>query len=143
MALKLDQLDLVCEDVDASVAFYRLLGAKIPKAAIWRTASGAHHVRVEMGGGIELSLNSPKLARVYNKGYRRGRGGNVSIGFSVATRGAVDRLYAKMVAAGHRGLSPPWDAFWGARYATLGDPDGNPVGIMSPSDPKKRWALEL
>jgi catechol 2,3-dioxygenase-like lactoylglutathione lyase family enzyme len=140
MTLTLDQIDLVCADMDASIAFYRLLGAKIPKASIWRTKSGAHHVRAAMSGGVELSLNSPGLARVYNKGYRRNRGGgNLSIGFSVTTRGAVDRLYAKMTAAGHAGLSPPWDAFWGARYATIADPDGNHVGLMSPSDPKKRW----
>ncbi len=85
MAPTLDQIDLVCADMDASIAFYRLLGAKVPNASIWRTRSGAHHVRAAMPGGIELSLNSPSLARVsYNKGYRRNRGGgNVSIGFSV------------------------------------------------------------
>jgi hypothetical protein len=28
----------------------------------------------------------------------------------------------------------PIDAFWGARYAIIDDPDGNHIGIMSPSD---------
>ena len=28
----------------------------------------------------------------------------------------------------------PYDAFWGARYAVVSDPDGNGVGIMSPVD---------
>ena len=27
---------------------------------------------------------------------------------------------------------------WGARYAVVEDPDGNAVGIMSPSDPDRR-----
>ena len=32
----------------------------------------------------------------------------------------------------------PYDAFWGARYAVVSDPDGNGVGIMSPIDPAQR-----
>ena len=32
----------------------------------------------------------------------------------------------------------PYDAFWGARYAVVSDPDGNGVGIMSPVDPARR-----
>ena len=28
----------------------------------------------------------------------------------------------------------PIDAFWGARYAIVDDPDGNHVGIMGPQD---------
>jgi uncharacterized glyoxalase superfamily protein PhnB len=30
------------------------------------------------------------------------------------------------------------EAFWGACYAIVEDPDGNPVGIMSPADPAFR-----
>ncbi len=140
MAADLSQLDLVGRDVAESVAFYRLLGVKIPKSAVWTTKTGTHHVTVRFPGGGELSLSSPKLARVYNKGYRGGTGGGgVVIGFAVKTRRAVDAAYAKLTAAGYKGQMPPWDAFWGARYAIVADPDGNHVGIMSPSDPRKRY----
>jgi uncharacterized glyoxalase superfamily protein PhnB len=37
------------------------------------------------------------------------------------------------VAAGHRSHLAPFDAFWGARYAVVLDPDGNRVGISSPT----------
>ena len=140
MKTELNQIDLVAHDVQASVAFYRLLGVKIPKSAVWSTKTGAHHVTVHFPGGTELSISSPKLARVYNKGWRGNTaGGNIVIGFSLATRRAVDAMFAKLTKAGHKGVSPPWDAFWGARYAIVADPDGNHVGIMSPSDPKKRY----
>ena len=33
---------------------------------------------------------------------------------------------------------PPFDAFWGARYAIVADPDGNDVGLMSPIDESRR-----
>ena len=140
MKALLNQIDLVARDVAASVAFYRMLGVKIPKSAVWTTKTGAHHVTVHFPGGAELSISSPKLARVYNKGWRGNTvGGNVVIGFSLPTRRTVDAMFAKLTKAGHKGVSPPWDAFWGARYAIVADPDGNHVGIMSPSDPKKRY----
>jgi uncharacterized glyoxalase superfamily protein PhnB len=84
-------------------------------------------------------LDSRALARTYNRGWQRNPGGgNVVIGFKLATRRSVDAICAKLAKAGHKVLQPPYDAFWGARYAVVADPDGNHVGIMSPSDPKKR-----
>ncbi|HXC56893.1 MAG TPA: VOC family protein [Rhizomicrobium sp.] len=135
MTAHLDQLDLVAKDVAATVAFYRLLGVKLPKT------TDAHHVTIQFAGGMELAFDSQTLARAYNKGYRGKKGGgNVVIGFAVRTRRAVDQAYARLTGAGHAGLQRPMDAFWGARYAIVADPDGNHVGIMSPSDPKKRSA---
>jgi uncharacterized glyoxalase superfamily protein PhnB len=139
MAITLNQLDLVARDMNATISFYRLLGAKLPKRAFGSTASGIHHVRVGFKGGMELAFDSPALARAYNKGYRGGgTGGGVVIGFGVATRRAVDATYARLTKARHKGLMPPFDAFWGTRYAIVADPDGNHVGIMSPVDPGKR-----
>ena len=48
--------------------------------------------------------------------------------------------YADLTGAGYAGQQPPYDAFWGARYAVVEDPDGNPVGLMSPLDPAYRSA---
>ena len=36
------------------------------------------------------------------------------------------------VSLGHEGHKPPWDAFWGMRYAIVHDPDGNPVDLFAP-----------
>jgi len=142
MAVILDQIDLVARNMEATLSFYRLLGVKIPKRAIGSTPNGIDHVRVRFRGGMELAFDSPALARVYNKGYRgQGKGGGTVIGFGVATRRAVDATYARLTKAGHKGLTPPFDAFWGSRYAIVADPDGNHVGIMSPVDPKKRGPI--
>jgi hypothetical protein len=35
---------------------------------------------------------------------------------------------------GYEGHKPPWDAFWGQRYAVIRDPDGNTVDLFAPSD---------
>jgi uncharacterized glyoxalase superfamily protein PhnB len=62
----------------------------------------------------------------------------VVVGFHVASREEVDRLYGEMTAAGYRGLQAPYDAFWGARYAVVEDPDGIAVGLMSPKSAEHR-----
>jgi uncharacterized glyoxalase superfamily protein PhnB len=36
-----------------------------------------------------------------------------------------------MVGIGFTGFKPPWDAFWGQRYAILEDPDGNHVSLFA------------
>jgi uncharacterized glyoxalase superfamily protein PhnB len=62
----------------------------------------------------------------------------VVIGVGLESREAVDALWHALLAEGAQGLQPPYDAFWGARYAIVEDPDGNPVGLMSPVDPARR-----
>jgi catechol 2,3-dioxygenase-like lactoylglutathione lyase family enzyme len=138
----LHQLNIVSGDPEASIAFYRRLGVDIPNERVWRTASGVHHVSAEGGTpeDFDLDFDSPRFAQVWNTGWR-GRedlAGRVVVGFRVASRGDVDRLYGEMTAMGHRGLQPPYDAFWGARYAVVEDPDGIAVGLMSPISAEHR-----
>jgi len=138
--MRLDQIDLVCADMAKSLAFYRLLGLDIPEDKVWATASGPHHCEVEAGEGVSLAFSSVPLANVYNKGYRPARGGANVLSFRVAQRADVDAASARLEAAGYRAVQPPFDAFWGARYAIIEDPDGNHVGVMSPSEAAHRSA---
>lgn len=132
-------IDLVVRNMDATLAFYRRLGLNIPDARVWRTESGAHHAEVQMPSGVTIHFDSIPLAKSYNTGWReQAAGGSRSVlGFSLASRDAVDEQYAALVAAGYTGSQPPYDAFWGARYAIIEDPDGNHVGLMSPVDPSR------
>ena len=138
----LDLLDLVVRDMDATLAFYRRLGLEIPERAVWRTASGAHHVDLDLPNGFHLHFDSIALAKSFNRGWpeQAGAGTRTIIGFSLSSREAVDDRYADLVAAGYIGRQPPYDTFWGARYAVIEDPDGNHVGLMSPLDPARRSA---
>jgi uncharacterized glyoxalase superfamily protein PhnB len=139
----LGQLNLVVRDMAASVAFYRTLGLDIPDTILWKSEGGAqHHIGLEFANGFGLDFDSTAVAEVYNAAWRRPEGGGSPsvIGFNVASREAVDQTYAALTAAGHSGLQPPYDAFWGARYAIVEDPDGRHVGLMSPVDPGRRTA---
>jgi catechol 2,3-dioxygenase-like lactoylglutathione lyase family enzyme len=118
--------------MDATVVFYRKLGLTIPDTdPQWQH----HHRTAARPGGIDLDLDSIEYAGHWNHGWRGSMG---VLGFKVDSRERVDEIYADLVAAGYRGQQPPYDAFWGARYAVIEDPDENAVGIMSPVDPDRR-----
>jgi catechol 2,3-dioxygenase-like lactoylglutathione lyase family enzyme len=138
----LNQLDLVVRDMDATIAFYRALGMDIPETAIWRTPTGVHHVDVPMPGGFTVHFDSAALAKVYDRGWREpsGEGTRSVLSFKVPAREDVDRIHGALTGLGHPSAQPPFDAFWGARYAIVEDPDGNHIGLMSPVDPARRSA---
>ena len=147
--VRLDQVSLVSGDVEASIAFYRRLGLDISDGQIWRTASGIHHVsagRASAGGataaGLDFDLGSAALARIWNTGWQGAADlrGRIVIGFALASREAVDETWADLTGAGYKGLQAPYDAFWGARYAVVEDPDGVAVGLMSPMSAAHRSA---
>lgn len=132
-------LNLVARDVDATIAFYRLLGVELPDDKIWRTSSGAHHTEgVPVGPGAEIEIDSEALAAEYNTGFDPSS--RTMLVFRVEARQAVDRLHDQLTDAGHASSQPPTDAFWGARFAVVKDPDGRDIGIMSPSDATFRAA---
>ncbi|HEY6980626.1 VOC family protein [Reyranella sp.] len=131
-----NQVNIVSSDPEASLAFYRRLGVSIPDDQVWRTGSGIHHVNAKVPKTSEASrfeIDSAALARIWNTGWRDHAHlkGRVVVGFAVQTRREVDRLHAEMTAAGYLSLMAPYDAFWGARYAVIEDPDGLAVGLMS------------
>jgi uncharacterized glyoxalase superfamily protein PhnB len=120
-----------------SLAFYRRLGLDIP--APWSVGGAGHHAKAATDGDVDLEFDSHQLAKAYNEGFSAERG-RVVIGVGLDSREAVDALWHGLLAEGAQGLQPPFDAFWGARYAIVEDPDGNPVGLMSPVDPARRSA---
>ncbi|WP_373278242.1 VOC family protein [Gordonia effusa] len=47
----------------------------------------------------------------------------------------VDRVFGVLVAAGAPVHLEPFDAFWGQRYASVADPDGNAVELYAALPP--------
>jgi catechol 2,3-dioxygenase-like lactoylglutathione lyase family enzyme len=130
--ISLDQVNLIVRDVEASRAFYTLLGLDFgdERDPVW----AAHHVSALHGDAtpLDLDLDSTSFAAQWNEGWPGGSG--AVLGFKVDTRAEVDALVAALAAEGVPVQQDPYDAFWGARYAVVSDPDGNAVGIMSPVD---------
>jgi len=138
----LNQINLVVKSVPASVAFYRRLGLRVEEAA--HPGLAAHHATAIMSNGMRLELDSEPFAERWNRGWKgRGRGSMGVLFFSVPAREDVDLLHETLSFDGYPSQQPPYDAFWGARCAIVEDPDGNPVGIMSPIDSALRRTPQL
>ena len=132
----LDQFNLVVADMEATVAFYRRLGVDIPETEPdWQ----GQHRTANLAEGLDLDFDSVEFAKQWDRGWPDRPGMGV-LGFKVSSRERVDDIYNDLTGAGYLGQQAPYDAFWGARYAVVEDPDGNAVGIMSPVDPKRRAA---
>jgi uncharacterized glyoxalase superfamily protein PhnB len=136
----LHMLNVIVSDMSASLDFYRRLGGGAPSHA----DEPSPHVQLKMPGGFSLELDTAESARLWHAGWRADPASvGVVIGFSLPTREAVDQRYSELTSAGYLGRQPPFDAFWGARYAIVADPDGNDVGLMSPVDESRRtWPPE-
>jgi catechol 2,3-dioxygenase-like lactoylglutathione lyase family enzyme len=133
------QVNLVVKDLPAAVAFYRRLGLAMEEAAHPEWAR--HHASAALPNGVRFELDSVDFARQWNPGLKASPGctGGVLF-FAVPGREDVDRLFDAMTSSGCAAQKAPEDAFWGSRYAIVEDPDGNPVGIMSPVEPDRRRA---
>jgi uncharacterized glyoxalase superfamily protein PhnB len=127
---QLNQLNLVVGDMAATAAFYRLLGADFP-------ADAAVHSESRYGE-VSLELDDGESATWWHSGWRATPGPRVVLTFRVDSRDEVDARFAELTAAGHRPVQPPFDAFFGSRYAIVADPDGNDVALMSAPEAERR-----
>jgi catechol 2,3-dioxygenase-like lactoylglutathione lyase family enzyme len=134
----LDQVNIVVRDMTAMVEFYRRLGLDIPD---YPGAWNDHHRSAVLPKGVDFDLDSSTSAVEWDEAWPRDRTGPV-VGFRVKARDTVDSIYADLTSAGYVGEQPPHDAFFGARYAVVRDPEGNPVGIMSARDAAMRREVE-
>ena len=130
----LDQVNIVVSDMAASAAFYERLGVRLqPTPPAW----APHHRNSSPVGGADVDLDSSAFAAVWDTGWPAGRTG-VVLEFRFPSREAVDRVHADLVGAGYTSQQEPYDAFFGARFAVVEDPDGNAVGLLSERDPAYR-----
>lgn len=130
VAPRLDVVGLVVSDMAASIAFYRRLGFDFAEGA---EAEG--HVETALPGGLRLVLDTIEIVHSFDPGWSPPSGSHrVALAFACDDPAEVDGLFASLVGAGYDGHLPPWDAFWGQRYATVHDPDGNAIELFAPLD---------
>src|SRR5262245_1042949 len=134
-----NQGNVVVSDMDAAIAFYRLLGVDLDLSSDhWPPGSGRRHVHAQpQPAAADFDLDNEPMARLW--GDEALAAGDIVLGFVLPSSDAVDAKYRQLVEAGYSGRREPYDAFFGARYAIVSDPDGRPVGLMSPIDPKRQY----
>ncbi|AUY48493.1 VOC family protein [Streptomyces sp. CB01881] len=121
-------IGLVVSDLAASLAFYRRLGVGFPEGC-----EDQPHVEAALPGGLLLVLDTEETVRSFHPSWRPpAGGGRTGLAFRCTDPEHVDAVYEDLIAAGYHGELKPWDAFWGQRYATVHDPDGNGVDLLAP-----------
>jgi catechol 2,3-dioxygenase-like lactoylglutathione lyase family enzyme len=129
MTPKFEVIGLVVADMAASLAFYRRLGIDVPAEA-----DTAPHAEATLPGGLRLLWDTVETLHSFDPSWTKPTGGHaLGMAFACDSPSDVDKVHAELVAAGYRSHKDPWDAFWGQRYATIEDPDGNPVDLFAQS----------
>jgi catechol 2,3-dioxygenase-like lactoylglutathione lyase family enzyme len=128
MAPRFDVIGVVVSDMAASLAFYRRLGLEIPAEA-----DTEPHVECALPGGLRLAWDTRETILSFHQSWTAPSGGaRISLAFACDSPAEVDATYAMLIDAGSEGHLEPWDAFWGQRYASVLDPDGNGVDLFAP-----------
>jgi len=122
---ELAALGIVTRNMAEAVRFYRLLGIDVPEP-------DGDHLDATLPNGLRLMWDTEELMRKVDPDREEPRGHRMALAFECGSPAGVDDLHATVVAAGFRSKAEPYDAFWGQRYATVLDPDDNPVDLFAP-----------
>ncbi len=122
-------INVVVAEMGKALAFYRRLGLDLPA-----DADGEPHVECAFPGGLRLCWDTAATIASFHPGFTMPTGpGRVGLAFRCASPAEVDSTHADLVGAGYTSELEPFDAFWGQRYATVLDPDGNGVDLYAPT----------
>lgn len=124
---RLDALGITAADLDASLAFYGRLGLEF-------TAFGEGHHEATMPNGFRLMIDDVATIESFSTYEPSSGGRNVALAFGCDSPAEVDVAFAAVTAAGAVVKAAPFDAPWGQRYATVFDPDQNPVDLYASLD---------
>ncbi len=125
--MRLNAFGILCVDLAASLSFYRTLGVPFSD---YNPEEG--HYEADLGGGIRLMLDSHDIARSFIEDFTEPHGNDlITLAVELGSAAEVDQTFDQIAAAGYRLVRQPFDAFWGQRYATVADPDGNQVDLYA------------
>src|SRR5262245_10204098 len=120
-------IGIVSRDIAESCRFYRALGVDAAEPG-----EVDDHFDATLPNGLRLMWDTEELIRKLYPEWRRPTEGHaMALAFECATAAEVDETYAGVVGEGFTGKTEPFDAFWGQRYATVVDPDGNSVDVFA------------
>jgi catechol 2,3-dioxygenase-like lactoylglutathione lyase family enzyme len=124
--LSLDLVGIVARDMKASLEFYRRLGLDIAEGA-----EDEAHAEATTSTGLRVAWDSAELIQQIDPDWTEPSGGHrIALAFLCSSPDEVDAKYEELASLGH-GHKEPWDAFWGQRYASVKDPDGNQVDLFA------------
>jgi uncharacterized glyoxalase superfamily protein PhnB len=125
--VKLNAIGIVCADIEQSLTFYRMLGVDLPEFS-----PDKGHYEATIADGFRLMLDSHDVMSQFVDDFVPPTVNEV-VGLAVECESPadVDAVWQQLISLGVESEREPWDAFWGQRYASVKDPDGNNVDLYA------------
>ena len=120
----LDAIGIACKSVDESVSFYSHFGLSFKKL-------GDGHYEGVSKSGLRIMLDSFELMKTINPRWKEPGICGFTLCFKQSSVAEVNKLCALLTEANYKVVKAPWDAFWGQRYASVLDPNGNQVDLFA------------
>lgn len=122
----IDAVAVTSRDMSRSVGFYRQLGFEFPDFG-----TGDQHVEaIAAPGAVRLMIDTHALATELN-GAEPVPANHAQFALLYDSPDAMNAAVAVLEQNGAAIVTPPFDAFWGQRYATVADPDGYRIDLFA------------
>lgn len=123
--MSLSAIGIVCSNLEKTIEFYSLFDLE------FKQEGGPQHYEALSSQGLRIMLDSVDLIKEINPDYVHKNHSNIVLCFEQSSPDLVNSLYEKVTSNGALAVKEPCNAFWGQRYASIKDPDGNQVDIFS------------
>ncbi len=124
--MKLTAVSVTSRDMQASIAFYELLGFRFAL-----DQAGEPHVEpLTAEGAVRLMIDTKELIQGILATEPR-PATHATFALEYDSPHAVDQTVDSVREHGHTIVKAPWDAFWGQRYAVVADPDGYLIDLYA------------
>jgi uncharacterized glyoxalase superfamily protein PhnB len=123
--MSLNAIGIASKNPQRTIEFYNLLGLTFKEF-------GEGHFEGESPSGIRVMIDSYELMKKINPNWKEPSQSGITLCFKQDSAKQVNELYDSIQKAGFRTEKEPWDAFWGQRYSSVIDPDGNQIDIFAP-----------
>ena len=122
--MSVSAIGIACKNIEKTIQFYNLLNFDFEEY-------GKGHYEATQENGLRIMLDSFDLLTEINNDWKEPINSGITLCFQQTTPSEVDKLFQRIVDAGFEIEKSPWDAFWGQRYASVRDPNGNQVDLFA------------
>jgi uncharacterized glyoxalase superfamily protein PhnB len=130
MSAQLDAIGIVVSDMAYTMKFYRKLGLEFVIGD-----EGETHAEAVGPGGLRIMFDTEESVQSFSEWQRPSGSHRMALAFLCESPEEVDSLYDELTSGGGKSHLAPFDAFWGQRYATVLDKDGNGIDLFAPQEP--------
>ncbi|MFT6632776.1 MAG: putative glyoxalase superfamily protein PhnB [Bacteriovoracaceae bacterium] len=123
--MSFDAVGIISNNIDRTKTFYKLLGIEL------KQVGGPGHLESSTPSGIRIMVDSVELIKKINPNWIESKGNGIVLCFVQESPARVDELVSAFSESGFKIIKKPWDAFWGQRYSSVEDPDGNQIDIFA------------